>query len=171
MIDQVGLVAIEGFVDESDAVFASCFTGDFEGFGEPLESLPTGDVAAPFSLHRSEDGRATELAAEVDHLENEIEGFFADGGIGIGERKAVLHHAGSGSDGGDAEVVFGGESVYFIDRDEVGSGEKEFDRVVAVLCCGGKAFGERLVENEGPGGGLGDLGKSDCGFHRCVNLK
>ena len=115
----------------------------------------------PFALHRTEDRGSAELATEVDHLEDELEGRLALGRIGVGEGKAVFYHACSGSDGGDAEVVFCREGFDFSDGDEVGAGEEKFDGVVAVFFSGGESFGDGLLKDEGAGGCFGDLGESD----------
>ena len=141
VVDEVGLVAVERLVDERDAVFGGSSTGGLEGIGEPGESEIAGDFATPFSLHGAEDGGRTQLSAEVDHLEDEIEGSFTFFRIDVGEGKSVFDHAGAGADSGDPEVVFGCESLDFIDRDEIRSGKKEFNGVIAMPGSGSKTFG------------------------------
>ena len=86
-------VAVQRLVDECDVVFRCGISGDAEGVGEPFEGLILGDLAAVFTLHGSEDGGGTELAAEGDHPLDEIEGGDAFFEGRIGERESVLHHA------------------------------------------------------------------------------
>jgi hypothetical protein len=64
--------------------------------------------------------------------------------------------------------VFGSESFYFCGRDKVRAGQKEFYRIIAMFFSGGEAFGKRLMENEGAGGGLRNLRERNCRFHRKV---
>ena len=83
-VDEVGFVAVEWLVNERNVVFRSGSTSDDKGFSEPFERLVFGNLAAVFSLHRTENGRCTELAAEGDHLFEEIESgnAFVEGWIG-----------------------------------------------------------------------------------------
>ena len=164
-VDEVRFVAVQRLVDERHVVFRGGITGDVEGVGEPFEGLVFSDLAAPFSLHGAEDGGGAEPAAEGDHAFEEIQGgdAFVEGGIG--EREAVFQHACSGAYGGDAKTVGLREGFDFLDRNMIGAGEEKLDVIEAGFLGEGEAFGERLVENEGAGGGFGDLAEGDGGAH------
>lgn len=165
VIELVGLVAVERFVDEGDLVATSAFVGGLEGFGEPAPRLLLRNIAAPFALHGTENGGSAELSAEVDHGEDELESCGAFGSVRIGEGEAVLDHSGAGANGGDSEVVFGGHGFDGLDIKEVGAGQKKFHGVESEAGGLGKAVGEVLMKNERAGFGLGNLRECDGGFH------
>ncbi len=170
-VDEVGFVAVQWLVNEGNLVLRGGFSGDAEGVGEPFEGLVAGDIATPFSLHGAEDGGGTELAAEGDHLFEEIEGSNALFEGGIGERESVLHHTGSRADGGDAEAVGLGEGFDLINGKGVGAGEEKFDIIEAGFLGEGEALGEGFVKDEGTSGGFGNLAEGDGSAHETLNFK
>lgn len=77
----------------------------------------------------------------------------------------MFDHACAGADGGDGEVVFCGEVEDFLDGVGVWGREEEFDGIEAEACGVFESVGEGAVEDEGSGGGFGDVAEGDGGFH------
>ena len=69
---------------------------------------------ASASLHRAEDRRGAELAAEVDHREHEVHSGFAFFLVSVGDGQPVAQHPGTGADGGDRESVGGCQRFHLV---------------------------------------------------------
>jgi hypothetical protein len=78
----------------------------------------------------------------------------------------VLQPPGASADGGDGKSVTGSEFLYFRHRDEIWTGEEEFDGVETEGSGGGKCLWQRRAEDKWPGGGFWDLAECEGGFHR-----
>ena len=77
----------------------------------------------------------------------------------------MFDHACAGADGGDGEVVFCGEVEDFLDGVGIRAWEEEFDGIEAEAGGVFESVGEGAVEDEGTGGGFGDVAEGDGGSH------
>ena len=67
-IEQIGFIAIEGFVDQESPGFGSQFTQFVQGFAQIFVCFLPGNAISVVSLHGTNDGRSIEFSSERNHF-------------------------------------------------------------------------------------------------------
>ena len=85
------------------------------------------------ALHRADDRRSAERAAEVDDRLDEVAGLAALRGVGQREVQLVRHPTGAGADGRERQMMVDEQLLQRLRIDGIGRRREQLDRVEAQL--------------------------------------
>ena len=168
-VEKVRFVTIQWFVEKNQAVIRRASGNNNKCFGEKLQCLGFVHRRSMFALHRTEDGGGTQSTAQIDERENEIQRVFPNRGVRIGERQAVFHHARSGAECGDVELMTFLQFTNIPDGHIIRRGQKQLHRVKSMRGGFFKTNGQFIVKHKRTRGGLAHAAKCHCAFHRLMD--
>lgn len=134
-VEEVGLVAVEGFVEPGRTGTLCSPAEILQGFPEPFNGLGARQAGIHPALHRSYDGLCPEFSGEFDDLPNEFPRRFADGRVSVQEMPWVDYPAASGSNRCHLQRVSGKNPVKSGAVDGVSRRWKDFNRIKAQSRC------------------------------------
>jgi hypothetical protein len=133
--------------------------------GEEVERRLTRHLPVAATLHRSNDRRGSGTAGCIDEPTDELPRPPSMLRVGVAELQLVLHPAGPGADGGQAEAVGGEQPVEPDPRDVHGRLGEHLHRIEPQFGRRAASGLEAIVEDEGPLAGFRHEADRDRGLH------
>ena len=142
-VEEIGLVAVERFIEKHLALTSSPLSQRDERCGEQFAGCRQGNLGAGTALHRTENRRCRETRRHVDDSFNESHRLRTHMFVGIAEREAMPHPARTSSHGGQGKAVCCQELAKLVFGKGLRIGGEDLDSVKAELGSASAGFGER----------------------------